>query len=90
MAVTGFELFRVTTEYTTADLLCWRRYRRRAPGIVEIFLDTNPQLSIVHRQTPFIPPGTVVRMPIDPDLILGKPPPSPYSALWTDREGFTI
>ena len=80
----------MTTEYTTADLAVWRRYRRRCPGIVEIFLDTNPQLSVVHRTTPFIPPGTLVRIPIDPDLILGKPPPSATVDLWTDRAGYTI
>jgi len=49
-------------------------------------LDTNPQLAFVHRFTPFIPPGTYVRVPIDPDLLLAKPQQLPQDSLWTDRE----
>jgi phage tail protein X len=90
MAVTGYELYEVTSEFVTVDFLVWKRYRQRARGIVEIMLDTNPQLSWVHRTTPFIPVGVYVRIPIDPDLIMGKPPVLPTSALWTDEKGMTI
>jgi hypothetical protein len=53
-------------------------------------LDANPQLAFVHRYTPFIPPGVYVRVPIDPTLVLGKPPTLPQDSLWTDREGYRI
>jgi phage tail protein X len=87
--VTGFELYTVASDYGTADLIIWHRYMQRAPGIVEKMLDANPQLAYVHRYTPFIPPGTVVRVPIDPTMIAGKPQPVATSNLWTDVRGFS-
>ena len=90
MAVIGFELHKIMSDYVTADLIIWRRYRARAPGMVELMLDANPQLAYVHRFTPFIPPGTFVRVPIDPALVLGRPPPLPQDSLWTDREGYRL
>jgi phage tail protein X len=85
MAVIGFELFQIMGDGITADLLVWRRYRRPAPGILEIMLDANPQLAFVHRFTPFLPTGLFVRIPIDPDLMAGKPPATLTSNLWTDN-----
>lgn len=85
MAVTGFELVQIMGEGVTADLLVWRRYRRPAPGILEIMLDNNPQLAYVHRFTPFLPPGTYVRIPIDPDIMSGKPQMQASAGLWTDN-----
>ena len=82
MAVTGFELAVVTSEYVTADLIVWKKYRRPCPGIVEIMLDANPQLSLVHRTTPFIPVGTYVRVPVDISLLAGKPQVMPISSIW--------
>jgi phage tail protein X len=90
MAVIGFELHKVTSEYVTADLIIWKRYRARAPGMVELMLDANPQISHVHRVTPFLPVGVYVRVPIDPSLVLGRPPALPQDSLWTDREGYRI
>ncbi len=89
MAIEGYELHRVLGEYVTVDLLVWMRYKRRAPGIVEAMMDSNPQISRVHRTTPFLPPGTYVRIPIDPDLILGRPPPVPVN-IWTEARGYTL
>lgn len=83
MAVTSFELVEVQGDGVTADLLVWRRYMRPAPGILEIMLDSNPQLAYVHRYTPFIPPGTYVRIPIDSDLLAGRPKSAQVN-LWTD------
>jgi phage tail protein X len=59
----------------TVDLLVWRRYRIPTAGtrLVEIMLDLNPHLAKVHRSSPFIPPGTQIRIPIAPDLIAGRP-----------------
>lgn len=85
MAITSFELVQVMTDYVTADLIIWKRYRQRAPGMVEIMIDANPQLSWVHRSTPFIPAGVFLRVPIDPGLILGKPIPKSQDYLWTDK-----
>lgn len=84
MAVTGFELITVQGENITADLLVWRRYRRRAPGIVEHLLDTNPHLARVHREGPFIPVGVQVRIPIDPVMLAGAPKPVTTKTLWGD------
>jgi phage tail protein X len=82
MAVTGFELVVVATEYVTADIIVWKKYRRPCPGIVEVMLDANPQLALVHRTTPFIPVGTYVRVPVDPALMAGKQPVMPVSSIW--------
>jgi phage tail protein X len=90
MAIIGFELHKILTDYVTVDLIIWKRYRARAQGMVELMLDANPQLAFVHRTTPFIPVGTYVRVPIDPSLILGRPPTLPQDSLWTDREGYKI
>lgn len=83
--ITSFELVQVMSDYVTADLICWKRYRQRAPGMVEILIDANPQLATVHRRSPFIPVGVFLRVPIDPGLILGKPRSKPQDYLWTDR-----
>ncbi len=85
MAVTGFELWKVTTDFVTVDLIIWKKYKRKAPGMTELMMDANPQLAVVHRTTPFIPPGTYVRVPIDPSLILGQVTPLPTDSLWTDQ-----
>ena len=90
MTITGFELYQVSSEYVTVDLIVWKRYRTRAQGIVELMMDANPQLSHVHRITPFIPVGTFVRVPIDPSLIHGRPQSLPQDSLWTDRAGYRI
>lgn len=73
MAVDHFELLTINGDNITADLIVWRRYRMRAPGIVEIMLDQNPQLAPIHKRGPFIPPGTVVQIPIDPDILASWP-----------------
>lgn len=90
MSIRGFELYMIQSEYITADMLIWRRYMQRAPGMVEAMLDANPQLSFVHRTTPFIPPGVYVRVPIDPDLLVGKLPSLTTDQLWTDKQGYVL
>jgi phage tail protein X len=90
VAIIGFELHKVTSDYVAVDLIIWKRYKAQAQGMVELFMDANPQIAYVHRTTPFLPPGTYVRVPIDPALVLGKPPMLPQDSLWTDREGYTI
>lgn len=90
MAISSYELVQVMTDYVTADLLVWKRYRQKSPGIVEKLLDANPHLSHVHRVTPFIPVGVYVRIPIDQDLILGRGPIRPEDDLWTDKYGYRL
>lgn len=75
MAVTGFELVTVQGDYVTVDLLVWRRYKIPAPGILETLLDSNPHLARLHAQSCFLPIGTQIRIPIDPDILRDRPPP---------------
>ena len=42
MAVTSYDLVTVGSDYTSADLILWRRYRNRAPGML---LDVQHLLS---------------------------------------------
>lgn len=88
MAITGFELVVVTSDYVTADLMVWKRYRRPAPGIVEAMLDANPQLALIHQSTPFIPVGTYVRVPIDLSLMAGQASQMlPTTSIWGPGSG---
>ncbi len=75
MAITSYELITVQGDYVTADLIVWRRYKVPAYGIVEAMLDINPHLSLLHVNSPFLPVGTQVRVPIDPDILAGRPQP---------------
>lgn len=84
MSISGYELMTVSGDGITADLIVWRRYRVRAPGILEALLDANPHLAGIHREGPFIPPGTQVRIPIDTELLSKGPKPRPIE-LWTDN-----
>ena len=90
MAIASFELTQVASEYVTADLIVWKKYMNRAPGMLELMLDANPQLAMVHRVTPFIPVFVYIRVPIDPDLMIGKMPIKPQDSIWVDRAGYTL
>jgi phage tail protein X len=90
MGVIGFELVEVATEYVTADLIIWKRYRNRAPGMVELMCDANPQMAYAHRVSCFLPVGMLLRVPIDPTLLAGKPVPMSTDSLWTDKQGYTL
>lgn len=85
--IDSYDLITVAGEYITADLLVWRRYRRRSPGILEALLDANPRLAVVHRETPFIPVGMEVRIPIDSDLLKGRPQPTEFIQLYGRNTG---
>jgi phage tail protein X len=89
MAITSYELIQVTSEFVTAYLIVWRRYKMFAPGILEAMLDANPQLAAVHRTSPFIPVGTYVRIPIDPVIIAGRRPVS-VPNIWTNAAGYAL
>lgn len=70
-----FELIQVQAEGIAPDQLVWRRYRRPTPGVVEYFLDINPEIARGFRDSPFLPVGAVVKMPIFKEY-LGKGQPS--------------
>lgn len=73
MAITAYEFVTVQSDFVTADLIVWRRYRMRSTGIVEAMLDLNPHLAIIHQEGPFLPIGTQVRVPIDLEMLKGAP-----------------
>lgn len=89
MAIVSYELYVVSSDYVSADMIVWQRYKQRSTGIVEAMLDANPQLSVAHRTSPFIPVGTYVRVPIDPVILAGQLAPS-IPNLWTDKSGYTL
>jgi phage tail protein X len=51
------ETLTVTAEYLTLDLLCWRRFRREVPGLVEDTLRRNPGLAKIGV---FLPVGMTI------------------------------
>lgn len=69
----GFDLVTVQGDNVTADLLVWRRYKMPTRGVLEAMLACNPHLSLLHKTSPFLPVGTQVRIPIDPDVLRGMP-----------------
>lgn len=73
MAVAEYDMVTVQSDFITVDLIVWKRYRVRARGMTERMLDDNPHLAKLHRTSPFLPVGTQVRVPIDPDIMAGAP-----------------
>jgi phage tail protein X len=90
MRIDGFEILTVQGDFITADLIIWRRYRSRTRGAVEAMLDLNPHLAHIHRETPFIPPGTQVRIPIDFDMLKGRPKPLEQEVVWGVARGHRL
>jgi phage tail protein X len=68
-----FEFLKIEGETTTPSHVVWARYKRPAPGILGQFLDANPHLATWLADGPFIPRGTVVRIPIDQSILSGRP-----------------
>lgn len=73
MAVENYDLVTVQSDFITIDVIVWRRYRTIAKTIVELTLDVNPHLAILHRKSPFLPIGVQLRIPIDPEIMRGAP-----------------
>ena len=89
MSVEGVEFVTVQSDYITVDVVIWRRYRTQAPGILEMTLDINPHLAKLHRTSPFLPVGTQLRIPIDPDILENRPTAKETTQLWgtADKPG---
>ena len=68
-----FEQMTVKGDRLTANQIVWRRYRKEAKGVTELMLRHNPHLARGHRTSPFIPVGTVVKIPIVLDILSDKP-----------------
>ena len=73
--IVSYDLITVQGDGITADLLIWRRYRSVTPGMVEAMLEANPEITYAHRESPFLPVGLQVRIPIDLDLLSNRPKP---------------
>ena len=88
MTVSSYDVVTVGSDYITADIILWRRYRNRARKMIEVLMDHNPHLAKIHRYSPFLPVGTQVRIPIDYDALSGSPQPKNSIVLWgTTPEG---
>ncbi len=75
--MTTYETIRVRGEAIPLDLLIWRRFKARTPGLVERTLAANPDLADLGL---VIPVGTDVLIPIDaPDR---SPTTRPAVRLW--------
>lgn len=72
MAVTSYEIVRISGDNITPSLLVWRRYKRPAPGMLGLFLDINPQLARALGESPYLPVGVLVKIPIDDEILSGK------------------
>jgi phage tail protein X len=72
MAIT-YEHVRIRGENIAPDLLIWRRYKRPAPGVLELFLAANPQVEQALSAGPYLPVGVVVAIPIDSEIFEGRP-----------------
>jgi phage tail protein X len=80
--IESYETVRIKGEEITPDLLIWRRYKRPAPGVLEAFLAKNPQAHAALRSGPYLAVGEVVFLPIDPDILNGRPANVPVVRLW--------
>ncbi len=87
MAVDSYDLVTVGSDYMTVDAIVWRRYRCIPTGIFELTLDANPHLAKIHKYTPFLPVGTQIRIPIDPDILKGTPQPKTLVKWWETVAG---
>lgn len=73
MKVDTWETVQVRDPEVTADLIIWKRYRRDAQGILEVFMDANPNIARAHKYGPFLPVGMTVRVPIVYGVLKGDP-----------------
>lgn len=73
----ALEVLTVTDEWTTLDLLLFRRFREEVPGRVESALDSNPGLSA---SGVILPLGTQVV--VDLPVPMKGPTPARTIRLW--------
>lgn len=88
--IDGFEVIEIAGDDIPADLLVWRRYRTRARGIFEAFLDLNPLLAEGSRVSPFMQVGLQVRIPINSDLMKNRPQPIATRTVWGEANQYKL
>lgn len=88
MAIT-FERIRIKGENVAPDNLLWRRYKRPFPGMLEMFLDINPQVHEALAAGPFLPVGVVVVIPIDSRITSDAPMSLAVERLWGNTGAVT-
>lgn len=86
MKVDSYDLVTVESDKMTVDLITWRRYRNVNPGAVEQLLDDNPHLAELSRYSPFIPPTVQVRIPLNYDILKGRPEQKVLKRLYDDSD----
>lgn len=79
-----YEVISIKGEGITPSLLIWRRYKRPAAGVLEFFLDMNPHILDGLSKSPYLPIGTIVRLPIDQKALSGAPQSIKQATLWGD------
>lgn len=84
-----YEYVEIKAENVTPDSLVFRRYKRRAPGILALFEEVNPRIMPALKVGPFIPVGTVVAIPIDSAILKDEPTVVSAPRLW-GNSGDTI
>ena len=73
ITVDSYDLVTVEGDFITVDLVIWRRYRNVTRGATERMLDDNPHLAEMSRSTPFLLPQTQLRIPLNNDMLKGRP-----------------
>lgn len=86
MAAVTFEEAIIEEEGLEPGKLIWRRYRLPAPGVLETFYDINPHLRHAMADTLYLPVGAVVLIPIDHDLLTGRPQSGESVRMWGTSE----
>jgi phage tail protein X len=77
-----YEIVMIQADNIEPDRLIWRRYKRPCPGITEFFLAANPHIMPHLGQSPFLPFGVPVRIPIDQETLHGKPKSAKFIRLY--------
>jgi hypothetical protein len=73
------EMVRIAGEGIEPPKLVWRRYKRPTigtadePGIYEKMLAMNPEMAAGLQDSPFLPVGMTVLIPIDARVLSGAP-----------------
>jgi hypothetical protein len=73
MANISWETVRIKGENITPDLLIWRRYKRPADGMMELFEAMNPHVLQDLAVSPYLAVGSLVSVPVDSDILEGTP-----------------
>jgi phage tail protein X len=68
-----YETVIIADDRLLPDALIWRRYKYPAPGATEMFLDINPHLRHALAQSPYLPVGVSVLIPVIASIVQRRP-----------------